>query len=46
MFGNRNDVWECFDRRKSAKAANDEAQVVVSEDEGADMFEAVGIGAE
>jgi ribonucleoside-diphosphate reductase beta chain len=43
--GNWNEVWDSFDNRKSAKAANDEAgaEVLVPE---ADMFEAAGIAAE
>jgi ribonucleoside-diphosphate reductase beta chain len=45
--GNWNEVWDSFDRRTGAKAANDEANGASDViDEGADMFEQAGIAAE
>jgi ribonucleoside-diphosphate reductase beta chain len=40
--GNWNEVWEGFDRRKSAKAANDAPAVEGDED----MFARAGVAAE
>ena len=42
--GNWNEVWDSFDRRKDAKAANDGAGVVEAVEK--DMFEQAGIAAE
>jgi ribonucleoside-diphosphate reductase beta chain len=44
--GNWNEVWDSFDRRGGAKAANDEAQVDTADEDGVDMFEQAGIAAE
>jgi ribonucleoside-diphosphate reductase beta chain len=44
--GNWNEVWDSFDRRSGAKAANDEAQVDTADEDGVDMFEQAGIAAE
>jgi ribonucleoside-diphosphate reductase beta chain len=41
--GEWNQVWDSFDLRKGAKAANDVPEVVVVEK---DMFEAAGVAAE
>jgi ribonucleoside-diphosphate reductase beta chain len=42
--GNWNEVWDSFDRRKDAKAANDGAGAVEAPEK--DMFEQAGIAAE
>jgi ribonucleoside-diphosphate reductase beta chain len=42
--GNWNEVWDNFDRRMKAKAANDPASE--AESEGGDMFSAAGVAAE
>jgi ribonucleoside-diphosphate reductase beta chain len=41
--GEWNQVWDNFDRRKGAKAANDVPEEIVVEK---DMFEAAGVAAE
>jgi len=43
--GTWNDVWDSFDRRKSAKPNNDVVQEVAEVPE-ADMFAAAGVAAE
>ncbi|MEY4501117.1 MAG: hypothetical protein RIS52_1007, partial [Pseudomonadota bacterium] len=43
--GNWNDVWDSFDKRGGAKAANDEAAAELEVPE-ADMFDQAGIAAE
>ena len=45
MRGNWNDVWDSFDRRKGAKAANDAVGAEAAVEE-ADMFLLAGIAAE
>jgi ribonucleoside-diphosphate reductase beta chain len=44
--GNWNEVWDNFDRRQKAKAANDENATSDAESEGGDMFSAAGVAAE
>ena len=47
--GNWGEVWDAFDRRQKAKAANDPAAGAVAaetKDEGGDMFSAAGVAAE
>jgi ribonucleoside-diphosphate reductase beta chain len=48
--GNWNEVWDNFDRRQKAKAANDGAEASAGEaaakDEGGDMFSHAGVAAE
>ena len=44
MRGNWGEVWDNFDRRKSAKAAND--GVVAAAEGGDDMFTRAGVAAE
>jgi ribonucleoside-diphosphate reductase beta chain len=47
--GNWNEVWDNFDRRQKAKAANDEASAEASAEEGGgsdDMFSRAGLAAE
>ncbi|MES2137280.1 MAG: ribonucleotide-diphosphate reductase subunit beta, partial [Pseudomonadota bacterium] len=45
--GDWNSVWDNFDRRQKAKAANDPATAEAeAKDEGGDMFSAAGVAAE
>jgi ribonucleoside-diphosphate reductase beta chain len=48
--GNGNEVWDNFDRRKAAKAANDGAAGAAAEAgakvDGDDMFSRAGVAAE
>jgi ribonucleoside-diphosphate reductase beta chain len=39
-------VWDNFDRRMKAKAANDPSSEASAKDEGGDMFSAAGVAAE
>lgn len=45
MRGNWGEVWDSFDRRKSAKAANDWVDAAAGES-GGDMFTRAGVAAE
>jgi ribonucleoside-diphosphate reductase beta chain len=46
--GNWNEVWDNFDRRQKARAANDSAEASAEEDGGdeGDMFSRAGVAAE
>jgi ribonucleoside-diphosphate reductase beta chain len=44
--GNWNEVWDNFDRRMKAKAANDPSSEASAKEEGGDMFSAAGVAAE
>jgi len=50
MTGNRGEVWDSFDKRQGAKAANDgdgaEADAAAKAEDGADMFTRAGVAAE
>jgi ribonucleoside-diphosphate reductase beta chain len=46
MRGNWGEVWESFDRRRSAKAANDGVGAGVEAASRGDMFTRAGVAAE